>query len=87
MMNQLPLATDEGKNYLDDEKETTELTDSQKTYLVRELKRKTMINAHDLRGSQRLSILCDFLGKVLQHCTYILLHVYLINSLKNCICS
>ena len=67
MMNQLPSATDEGNHSYDDEKETKELADSQKTYLVRELKRKTMRNAHDLRGSQRLSILCDFLGKVLQY--------------------
>ena len=48
-------------------KATRELAESQRTYLVRKLKRKTMKNAQDLRGSQRLSILCDFLGKALQY--------------------
>jgi len=33
------------------------------TYLQRELKRRAMRNSADLRGSQRLSLLCDFIGK------------------------
>ena len=34
------------------------------TYLQRELKRRTMSNSADLRGSRRLFVLCDFIGKV-----------------------
>ena len=34
------------------------------TYLQRELKRRAMGNSADLRGSRRLSLLCDFIGKV-----------------------
>ena len=33
------------------------------TYLQRELKRRSMGNSADLRGTRRLSILCDFVCK------------------------
>ena len=36
------------------------------TYLQRELKRRAMMNSVDLRGSRRLSLMCDFIAKVLQ---------------------
>ena len=35
-----------------------------KTFLHRQLKRRAMNNYFDLRGSRRLSILCDFVHKV-----------------------
>ena len=38
-----------------------------KIYLHRELKRRCMKNSCDLRGSRRLSILCDFICKVFAH--------------------
>ena len=38
-----------------------------KIYLHRELKRRCMKNSCDLRGSRRLSILCDFISKVFAH--------------------
>ena len=36
-----------------------------KTFLHRQLKRRAMNNYFDLRGSRRLSLLCDFVHKVL----------------------
>ena len=55
---------------LTDEKDWFEIkaitlhTEDEVTYLQRELKRRAMGNSADLRGSRRLSLLCDFIGKV-----------------------
>ena len=38
--------------------------DDHKTYLHRQLKRRAMNNYFDIRGSRRLSLLCDFVHKV-----------------------